>query len=92
MGLHAKIETQESEIARDYICDQQYKEGEKVDKGSEILLKVSIGNSGYDESVETTIPDVVGETWRMQESVQERKRYTYIRKKRLMTARLLRET
>ena len=44
MGLHAKIETQESEIARDYICDQQYKEGEKVDKGSEILLKVSIGN------------------------------------------------
>ena len=29
MGSHAKIETQESEIAQDYICDQQYKEGEK---------------------------------------------------------------
>lgn len=78
MGLHAKIETQESEIARDYICDQQYKEGEKVDKGSEILLKVSIGNSGYDESVETTIPDVVGETWEnARKCAREKKIYIY---------------
>ena len=78
MGLHAKIETQESEIAQDYICDQQYKEGEKVDKGSEILLKVSIGNSGYDESAETTIPDVVGETWEnARKCAREKKIYIY---------------
>lgn len=78
MGLHAKIETQESEIAQGYICDQQYKEGEKVDKGSEILLKVSIGNSSYDESAETTIPDVVGETWEnARKCAREKKIYIY---------------
>ena len=54
------------------------KKEKKVDKGSEILLKVSIGNSSYDESAETTIPDVVGETWEnARKCAREKKIYIY---------------
>lgn len=43
LGLFVKTDTAESEIKKEYICAQQYKYGEAVDKGSEVNLTVSLG-------------------------------------------------
>lgn len=41
--MFVKTDTAESEIKKEYICAQQYKYGEAVDKGSEVNLTVSLG-------------------------------------------------
>ena len=63
LGLFVKTDTAESEIKKEYICAQQYKYGEAVDKGSEVNLTVSLGKKEYDNSKKTEVPNVVGEKW-----------------------------
>ena len=63
LGLFVKTDTAESEIKKEYICAQQYKYGEAVDKGSEVNLTVSLGKNEYDNSKKTEVPNVVGEKW-----------------------------
>ena len=63
LGLFVKTDTAESEIKKEYICAQQYKYGEAVDKGSEVNLTVSLGKKEDDNSKKTEVPNVVGEKW-----------------------------
>lgn len=78
MGLFVKTQTAESEIKKDYVCEQQCEEGKAVDKGSEIILTISTGTSSYDSKNNTKVPKVVGTEWNnARKLARENKIYIY---------------
>jgi len=78
LGFQVVFSDGESEVAEGYIYEQQYKEGQAVEKGTEITLHVSKGDSSYNAESETKIPKVAGKSWEKARSLAaKRKVYVY---------------
>ncbi len=74
LGFQVVFNEGESEIADGYIYSQEYEEGKALEKGTEIALSVSTGNSSYDENKNTKIPDVEGLDWNKAREKAENKK------------------
>lgn len=62
-GMHVKVVTGESEIAPGYVYEQSVTVDEKVERGTEIVLSVSTGDSSYDAQARTTVPSFTNASW-----------------------------
>jgi len=58
--MYYSPEESEEVIAPGYVCYQSIAEGNSVEKGSQIKLKVSKGKAQYDSSKKTTVPTLTG--------------------------------
>jgi len=62
-GLGYLTEEGESVVKPGCVFAQSIEEGEEVEKSSQVTLKISTGIPNYDKSKDTTVPNIVNDSW-----------------------------
>lgn len=63
LGVYYQTKEEESFVAKGCVTGQNLGEGLAIEKGSTVVITISTGMAGVDESQSTTVPKLVGLSW-----------------------------